>query len=258
MHLDVIDLHSFYYRTKLGRIAQRSLRERITALWPDTHGQTVAGFGFAGPMLRPFLDRSRRVMNLMPGAQGVMPWPEGGPNRSLMVEETRWPLATGSLDRLIVLHGLETCDRPGDLLNEIWRCLGPGGRALFIVPARNGLWARRDVTPFGFGRPYLVGQLEAQLRKHAFVPGQQMSALYSPPSHRGWVIRSANVFENYGQRLALFAPAGAVMVEATKQVHAPTRPGLPEAVRQPLKALGGITTGPGKPVRGRVHRERGA
>ena len=252
MHLDVVDLHSFYYRTKLGRIAQRSLRERIVDLWPDTKGQTVAGFGFAGPMLRPFLADSRRVLNLMPGQQGVMPWPEGLPNHSVMVEETRWPVPTGMIDRLIVLHGLETCERQSELLDEIWRVLGPGGRALFVVPARSGLWARRDVTPFGYGRPYSVGQLENQLRKHAFLPGRTVGALFSLPSHRGWAIRSAAIFERFGSRLAWIAPAGAVMVEVTKQVHAPTRPGLKEAVRKPLEALEGITKPAGKPVRGRV------
>lgn len=255
MHLDVVDLHSFYYRTRLGRIAQESLRSRIVGLWPDTKGQTVAGFGFAGPMLRPFLEGSRRVLNLMPGQQGVMPWPAGEPNRSVLVEETRWPLATGFVDRLIVLHGLETCDRPGELLDEIWRVLGPGGRALFVVPSRTGLWARRDATPFGFGRPYTVGQLESQLRRHGFVPGRQISALHALPSHRPALIRSAAFFERFGARLGWIAPAGAIMIEATKQVFAPTRPGLGEAVRRPLEVLEGIAKPAGKPARGRVSRD---
>jgi hypothetical protein len=62
MHLDVVDLNiPFTISTKLGRIAQRALRERIVQMWPNTKGQTVVGFGFAGPMLRPFLADSRRV-----------------------------------------------------------------------------------------------------------------------------------------------------------------------------------------------------
>ena len=251
MHLDVVDLHSFYYRTKLGRIAQRALREKIVQMWPNTKGQTVVGFGFAGPMLRPFLADSRRVMNLMPGQQGVMPWPDLLPNHSVMVEETLWPVATGTVDRLIVLHGLETCERQSDLLSEIWRVLGPGGAALFVVPNRTGLWARRDKTPFGFGRPYSLGQLESQLRKHKFVPLRNVSALFSPPSHKSWVVRSANWFERYGSKASFILPAGAVMVEATKQVHAPKRGGMAEAVRKPLEALHGVTKPAGKPVSGR-------
>ena len=77
MHLDVVDLRAFYYKTKLGRSAQRSLQEALRELWPNTEGQIVAGFGFAAPLLRPFLHNSEKVLNLMPGQQGVMHWPPG-------------------------------------------------------------------------------------------------------------------------------------------------------------------------------------
>ena len=250
MHLDVVDLHSFYYRTKLGRIAQRALRERIVQMWPDTKGQTVAGFGFAGPMLRPFLAGSRRVLNLMPGPQGVMPWPGGMENHSVLVEETIWPIATGSVDRLIVLHGLDTCEQPTALLNEIWRVMGPGGKALFVVPNRSGIWARRDVTPFGVGHPYSMAQLETQLKRHRFLPLQSASVLYTPPSHRPFFIRSAAVLERFGAAMPFGIAAGVIMLEVTKQIHAPTRRGLGHAVRKPLGVLEGIAKPAGKPVRG--------
>ncbi|MCP5072476.1 MAG: class I SAM-dependent methyltransferase [Rhodobacteraceae bacterium] len=252
MHLDVVDLHSFYYRTKLGRIAQRALREKIVAMWPDTKGQTVAGFGFAGPMLRPFLVNSRRVMNLMPGPQGVMPWPDGMANHSVLVEETQWSIATGSLDRLIVLHGLDTCENPTALLDEIWRVLGPGGRALFVVPNRSGIWARRDVTPFGYGSPYSLNQLETQLQIHRFLPLQHASVLFTPPSHRPFFIRSAPLWERIGHHMPMAIAAGVVMVEVTKQVHAPKHTGIGEAVRRPLNVLEGIAKPAGKPVSGRT------
>ena len=61
------------------------------------------------------------------------------------------------------------------------------------------------------------------------------------------MVRSAHLFEQFGSKMAWLLPAGAVMVEVTKQVHAPSRPGLSEAVRKPLEALGGVA----KPVRGR-------
>src|SRR5690606_3976741 len=154
MHLDVVDLRAFYYRTRLGRSAQRALQEALRSLWPETRGMTVAGFGFAAPLLRPFLASAGHVVSLMPDQQGVMPWPAGTPNLSVLVEETAWPIATGSIDRLVVAHGLETCEHPDALLDEMWRVLAPGGRIMFIVPNRAGIWARRDVTPFGFGRPY--------------------------------------------------------------------------------------------------------
>jgi hypothetical protein len=44
MHLDVIDLRKFYYRTKLGRIVQRALRDKVERLFGDTKGQTILGY----------------------------------------------------------------------------------------------------------------------------------------------------------------------------------------------------------------------
>ena len=144
MHLDVLDLRNFYYRTQIGRVAQKAIRDQMVALWPPAKAQTVAGFGFAVPLLRPYLDDARRVIGLMPGPQGVMPWPAGMENVSVLCEETQWPLDTGIVDRLVLLHGLETSENPGAVLSECWRVLGPGGRVVFIVPNRRGLWSRSD------------------------------------------------------------------------------------------------------------------
>ncbi len=252
MHLDVIKLRAFYYRTKLGRIVQRALRKEIVRLWPDAKGQTVAGFGFAAPMLRPFLKNARRVTCFMPGPQGVMAWPEGKDNHSVLTGETMWPVATGFIDRLIVLHGLETSVNSDALLDEIWRVLGPGGRVLFIVPNRSGLWARSDATPFGYGRPYSLKQLESQLQKHRFLPERHIAALYAIPSHRPIGLKIAQMLEGFSLKVAMPFAAGVVMVEATKQVYAPTQSGLGAAVRRPLGALEGMAKPTSKPVSGRT------
>ena len=49
MHLDVLDLRNFYYRSALGRAAQKVIRDQLVEWWPVAHvqGQTVAGYGFA-------------------------------------------------------------------------------------------------------------------------------------------------------------------------------------------------------------------
>ena len=64
MHLDVQDLRNFYYRSTLGRAAQASIRGRLLEFWPEVEGQTLAGFGFSAPLLRPYLGEARRVMAL--------------------------------------------------------------------------------------------------------------------------------------------------------------------------------------------------
>lgn len=254
MHLDVLDLSQFYYRTRLGRIARRAISDRVLQIWPDISNVSLVGFGFAAPILRPYLSQARRVICLMPAEQGVMPWPDNAANLSVLCRDDQWPLAAGSVDRLICLHGLETSETPSRVLEEAGRVLAPGGRALFIVPNRSGLWARRDATPFGFGRPYSIGQIENQLRRHKFVPEGHYSALFVPPSHARFWLKSAHVFEHVGCRLPALYAGGVVLVEASKQVFAPTRPGLAERMARPLKVLEGTPQPAG--VSGRL-KDRG-
>ncbi|MCK0095743.1 class I SAM-dependent methyltransferase [Yoonia sp. F2084L] len=253
MHLDVLDLRNFYYRSALGRAAQKVIRDELCAMWPEAKGQTVVGFGFAVPLLRPFLKDARRVIGLMPGPQGVMPWPADGHNVSVLCEDTIWPLETGQVDKLVMLHGLETTEQPTLLLDEAWRVLGPGGRAVFIVPNRAGLWSRSDATPFGYGRPYTLSQLDAQLRRHQFVTERTMSALYQPPSARKLWRKSSGFLEKVGHNLPFVAAGGVLIVEVSKQMAAPTRPGLTEAVRKPLRALEGMAKPKPKPETARTH-----
>lgn len=242
MHHDVIDLRRFYYQRALGRVVQRILRDRLTAVWPpgQVAGMTVAGYGFAAPMLRPYIATARRVTALMPGPQGVMPWPAGLPNRSVMCDEDAWPIDTGSIDRLVVLHGLETADHPAALLAEAWRVLGPGGRMVVMVPNRAGLWAQSEATPFGIGRSYTLGQLESQARAAGFVPEDSGAALYIPPSDRRFWLRTAQMWERTGTRIARLLIGGVVVAEFAKQVTAPVGPGRGLLVPSPLEVLEGI------------------
>ncbi len=250
MHLDARDLKSFYLRTHLGRAARTSVRAAAARLWDPAslEGQTVLGFGFATPLLRPYLDPARRVIALMPGQQGVIAWPTSGENVAVLGEENAWPVGTGSVDRIALLHGLETSENPSGVLSECWRVLRPGGRALFIVPNRAGLWARRDRTPFGYGRPYSLSQLEAQLKHHSFVPEKHLGALFQPPSHRRFWVRTGPLWEKMGRHLPTTLAGGVILVEATKQVYAPMRGGLTDAIRGPLEALGGFAKPQPKPV----------
>lgn len=240
MHLDVLDLRSFYYRTKLGRAAQTAVRDKVRTMWPDAKGMTVAGFGFAAPLLRPYLGEAERVIALMPGQQGVMPWPPGEPNVAVLCEETLWPLEAESVDRLIVVHGLETSENPPAVIEECYRTLAAEGRVMFIVPNRAGLWTKNDATPFGFGRPYSLGQLEAQMKFHGFEVLRHAAALFQPPSTRPFWMRTGRMWEQLGQRLSNSIAGGVLILEVKKQIPAPPRRGLGEAVKK-LRVLDGLT-----------------
>ncbi len=248
MHLDVHHLRDFYYRSELGRAAQKGVRDALVARWGAARGLGVAGFGFAVPLLRPFLDQAARVIGLMPAPQGVMHWPADGQNHSVLTDEARWPLANDSIDRLVMLHGLETSDRPAALLDEAHRVLAPQGRAVFVLPSRSGIWARRDVTPFGHGRPWSRGQIERLLDEAGFTPIGHEAALFFPPSPRRFWLRAARGIERAGRRYAPERLGGVLIVEAIRSDAAPRRPGLPVTERRPLAVLEGVPQGHAQPA----------
>ena len=62
MHLDVLDLRAFYYRTRLGRSAQRALQEALRGLWPDTARPGRRRLRLRRADARPFLPTPRRVI----------------------------------------------------------------------------------------------------------------------------------------------------------------------------------------------------
>ena len=250
--MDAVDLRQFYFRTPLGRVAQHALQQALRALWPNVRGQSLAGYGFAAPLLRPFAEEAARTLCLMPAQQGAFHSPVAAPNRSVLVEERNWPVQPGFFDRIIVAHGLETSVRPGALLEEVNRCLAPGGRAIFIAPNRAGLWARRDATPFGHGRPYSLGQLERLLQEHGLEPERHAAALYALPSHRSFWLKLAKLMEATGRRLDAQPLAGVILVETTKLAFAAPRSGA--RARSPLAVLEGLTAPAPKPASGRAAR----
>jgi len=218
MFIDVVDLRDFYER-RLGIVARQMIRRRLRKLWPSVNGLRVLGLGFATPYLRPFVSEAERVIALMPAPQGVLPWPRQGPNRAALAEESELPLPNFSMDRVLLVHGLEFSEQVQPLLREIWRVLAAGGRLVVVVPNRRGIWARFDHTPFGHGNPYTTGQLNHLLRDEGFTPERSAGALFVPPTVSRFLLRSAGVWERLGE-LWFGTFAGVVVIEATKQIYA--------------------------------------
>src|ERR1700734_2539025 len=221
--MDVVDLRNFYAHP-LGTVARRFIGRGIRRLWTGSGGLRVLGVGYATPYLGLFREDAERCLAFMPAAQGVVKWPSARPSLAALVDECELPLPDGSVDRILLVHALETSPDVAALLREVWRVLAAGGRILAVVPNRRGLWARMDTTPFGHGRPYSRPQLTHLLRETWFTPVAWGEALYVPPVGRGWFLRSAVAWERAGSTIS--APfAGVHIVEATKQVYraVPTR-----------------------------------
>jgi SAM-dependent methyltransferase len=230
MPSDVVDLRDFY-RSGLGQVARRMIRRAIQRVWPDLHAMRLLGIGYTTPFLTALSGDTERTVALMPASLGVLRWPPEGRNLAALAEEGELPFADYSIDRVLLVHALETSEEIGPMLKEIWRVLAGGGRLLIVVPNRRGIWARLDRTPFGSGRPYTMSQLSQLLRDELFTPVGSDAALFIPPAKGRMIMRSAPAWERIGKRwFPTFA--GVLLVEATKQIYA-----KPAAIRAPRRRL---------------------
>jgi SAM-dependent methyltransferase len=238
MWSDVVDLRDFY-QSDLGQVARRMIRRQIRALWPDLKGLSVLGLGFATPYLRTLQEDAERVVAVMPAGSGVLAWPPGERSLVCLAEEDELPLPDRSVDRVLLVHGLESTEHVRSTLREIWRVLADGGKLLVVTPNRRGIWAQLDRTPFGQGRPYTPKQLHRLLRDTMFTPEGNGTALFVPPFRSRFVLRSALAWENLGQRwFPTFA--GVVMVEASKQIYGGSRVEVAVKARRYLPIPGGL------------------
>ena len=208
-----------FYQTALGAVAARALRARLVEAWPDLVGQEVLGLGHAGPYLRLWRERAYRCVAAAPDAPGVGRWPPFGANQACAVEEAALPFPDLQFDRVLLVHGVETAWNVRGLLREVWRVLKDDGRLLIVAANRRGIWAHKESTPFGQGRPYSQGQIERLLSRSLFRTERRDVALFVPPV--GWrpMLRSAPLWERVGRRLAP-GLAGVTVTEAVKDTYA--------------------------------------
>ncbi|WP_029012429.1 methyltransferase domain-containing protein [Niveispirillum irakense] len=246
MYSDVLDLADFY-KGSTGQMVRRLIRRRIRALWPDLAGMRVLGIGYATPYLGLFKE-AERVMAVMPAGQGVIAWPRSGPGLVALAEEAELPFPDMSVDRVLLIHGLECTEELRPLMREIWRVMGGGGRLITVAPNRRGIWARSDRTPFGMGSPFSPSQLKRTLRANMFVPEREDYALFLPPTESRFLLASAGPVEELGRRW-FRAIAGVHMIEASKQIYA-------NAGRVKQKERHRLLSPAAQPVFGRIAAER--
>jgi SAM-dependent methyltransferase len=218
MRPDVLDLQVFY-NSRQGQLVRRLVGRQIRTLWPDLAGHRVLGLGYAPPFLGPLVETAERVCVAMPRCQGVVRWPTDRPNLTLLASEDELPLPDRSIDRVLMVHALESAEQGRRMLREVWRVLADGGQALIVVPNRRGLWCLSESTPFGHGKPFSVAQLKDALRNTLFVPRDSATALFVPPLRSRLIMRTALAWERVGLRWAKHF-AGVLLMLAEKQIYA--------------------------------------
>lgn len=241
MHLNISELSRFYQELPLGGFVRQVLNQQVGRLWPDVKDRTILGFGYATP-LHDSLDAAYRNIYLMPQSQGSVRHAGPRGNMAVSCQDTLWPIPTGGIELCVIMHGLETSPNGASLLTECWRVLAPEGMVLIIVPNRAGFWARRDITPFGHGRPYSASQLETLVRDNKFEPVCRSTALFAPPGKSGTVARMARTIERHASYIPLGYTAGVLLCMARKRVFSRHRTGIGETVKSRIASLqaGGI------------------
>lgn len=218
MWMDAVDLREFY-ASPTGLVTQRILRQTLRRVWPDVSGMDVLGVGYTTPYLGLFRPEARRTVAAMPARQGVLHWPPDEPGLTALVDEGQLPFPDYSMDRVLMVHAIESAEQVRYMLREVWRVMSDSGRVLIVAPNRRGLWARLELSPFAHGQPYSPGQLSRLLRDNMFTPVQSVNALFAPPTRSRLVLGAASAWENIG--LNLFpAFGGVVVIEAAKEIYA--------------------------------------
>ena len=188
----------------------------------------------------------------MPEGQGIHHWPDNSTGAAGLValsEESDLPLPDACIDRVLLVHAIESSEELRALLREIWRVLAPGGRILAVVPNRRGLWARFEATPFGHGRPFSLSQLTLLLRDGMFSPVKWDSSLLFPPSQMRSLLRFSGGIERIAARFGRNF-AGVHLVEATKQIYAaPTIPARAQRIAARAKGIATRRVAPTSPDR---------
>lgn len=220
MYTKAIDLKEFYESLQ-GRVVQRLLRQHVRRFWGDVKGQRVVGYGYATPYLKPLMAEAERVVALMPAQQGAIYWPPEERGLVTLCDEEELPIETNSIDRMLVIHGVQSPESLDSILREAWRVLTGQGSLLLVVPNRAGVWARFDHTPFGHGVPYSMGQIRSVLKDYMFIPERAERGLFMPPSASRLMLSAAPVWEKLGSRF-FNAFGGVNIIEAGKQLYTGT------------------------------------
>jgi len=98
------------------------IRRRIRLIWPDLAGMRLLGMGYAVPYLRPFREEAERALAVMPSLQGVLSWPAEGPNVVALAEEAELPFDNSSIDRILLIHAVESSEQVGRCSRRCGAC----------------------------------------------------------------------------------------------------------------------------------------
>ena len=251
MNLEIKELQNFYTKKKLGSFCKKNIgsliNKNISNIVRENYNQeNIVGYGYPIPYFDNLIKKNSEFLCLMPKNQGALLWPLKK-NRSILVEQTEWPLESEISNFVIIAHGLENSDNPTKLLEESWRVLVPEGYLLIVVPNRSGFWARSDLTPFGFGRPYSVSQLSKLLIDNKFQISVTSATLLMPPTDNKLLFNSFKFIDKITTKYTSKVLGGVLVILAKKQIHLANTIKISDTIKVPLEIFDGLIKPKPKP-----------
>lgn len=215
---DSARLDQFYHRRE-GRMAAGFLRKAIRPLLGIEADIDRLGFGYPFMCLPSSYLAKSALPVLIPSEMGALAY---GSNEAVMtaaIASSSWPIASDSMNQIIMCHGLEYCHDGEGVLAEANRVLVSAGELVLMVPNRSSLWVRNEATPIGHGRPFSKGQISKLLAKTGFTITSQSRALFLPPKLLRAPPRLARGMDHLGSwGWGLFG--GVILIRATKLQYA--------------------------------------
>ncbi len=191
-----------FYHTSIGQTLASILRAGTHSQINASADTRWAAIGYPFPILSTDNPPSSIGIN---GRLGGAAWPDLGPdfggNRTMVMDDGDWPLASHSLDALVVLHGLEFARDPEAFMAEAARVLVGQGTLIAIVANRRSLWSSVEWSPWGHGQPFTANQMHDLLHRNGLAVTAHIPAVFIPPVRWRPVWRMAQSLEKAGRLL---------------------------------------------------------
>ena len=200
-----------FYESSKGKAVALALQNLVTSFWGKIKEERILVIGYAD-ILADILPKT------------ASKYERGALNASNI--QAILPFSDCSFDKILILHALEYVGDETAFIRELWRITEDGGKILFIVPNRRGIWLVGESTPFAKGRPYSISQLSRLLNDNMLLPLRADKALLLPSAIYG------NYIARRERKLAKIFTlgAGALALEAQKNMYAGTKEFSPSAL----------------------------
>ncbi len=210
-----------WYAQSSGALLFEAEQRELEGLLGGCFGYYLVQIGALGTPTEPLglgSQRSRVLLGPVPPTHdGVIP---------LCSELQRLPIASDSVDLVLLPHTLDFFGDPHRILREVERILIPEGRVIVYGFNPWSLWGVARLFRAGRGVPWCgrflaPRRVEDWLGLLGFDVESSETLMFRPPFHSRWINRGLHRLEGAGQRLwSRFG--GVYMIQAVKRVARPT------------------------------------